>query len=560
MELRDYQKECLDTVRRRYVAGVRRQLVCLPTGTGKTVVFAQFPQFFRMKRRMLVLAHREELLEQARDKILRANPQLRVDIEQAGRHAGPDAGVVVASVPTLGRKSSARIGRLRPEDFYLIVVDEAHHAPAETYRRALEHFGVFAPDSAKLLVGFTATPKRGDGLGLDMVFQEIVFSRSLPEMVAAGHLAPLAAYRVETDVDLSGVRTRMGDFVTRQLSAAVNVAARNELIVKVYRERLADRPTLVFCVDVAHTHSLAGAFRSAGVACGAVTGDMERDARAAALSDFQSGRVRVLTNCMVLTEGYDESSISGIILARPTKSALLYTQMIGRGTRLHPGKTDVTVIDVVDATRQHRIVSLPSLFGLPSDFDLEGRTTQEVERAFEWAAENRAWVRTDGVASLSDLRYRCERIELFDLDTPAEIEAISGNAWIQTGSQYRLSLSHGERLVVAPNILGEWEVLLQRHGAETSLLRARQPAQAVRGADRFVETDRAESCRLVLRRSAWRRQPASEKQLAILQSVGLRVPPGLTKGQASHIIATLPRPGGARPAPEERGGPAATAR
>ena len=257
-ELRDYQRQCLEAIWAHYQAGVRRQLVCLPTGTGKTIVFANFPSFFRMRKRMLVLAHREELLCQAREKVMRANPHLRVEIEQGTQRASDDCDVVVASVPTLGRHDPKRLERLGPDNFYLVVVDEAHHAVAQTYHR--DRLGVFEKDTPKLLVGFTATPKRGDKAGLDTIFESIVFSRNLPDMVDAGYLAPVAGFRVETEVDLSRVGKRMGDYVASQLSKAVNVAARNELVVQVCRERLADRQTLVFCVDVAHAKSLAATF------------------------------------------------------------------------------------------------------------------------------------------------------------------------------------------------------------------------------------------------------------------------------------------------------------
>jgi superfamily II DNA or RNA helicase len=544
MPLRDYQRECLKALGERYRAGVRRQLVCLPTGTGKTVIFAEFPRFFRMKKRMLVLAHRGELLDQARDKILRANPELSVEVEQAGRHAGPESDVVVASVPTLGRIGSGRIGRLDPDQFYLIVVDEAHHATADTYRRTLEHFGVFDPDTKRLLVGFTATPKRGDGQGLDGVFQEIAFSRALPEMVRSGYLAPLAAFRVETDVDLSGVKTRLGDFVTSHLSRAVNVQERNDLVVRVYRDRLEGRQTLCFCVDVAHARHLAAAFGEAGIPAAAVTGETPRPEREQALVAFREGRIRVVTNCMVLTEGYDEPSVSGILLARPTKSTLLYTQMIGRGTRLHPGKEDVTVVDIVDASRSHRLVTLPTLFGLPPDFDLAGHTTSEAWDAFRWAEANRPWVRTDLAASLEDLRYRCTKVDLFDLETPAELVPCTKLAWASLGSGgYRLGLPGGDAVVVFRNILGQWEAVARRSGQDETIARAEDPCLAVQHADAFVESRCAESVPLLYRYGRWRREPASEKQLQLLRERRIQVPKGLTKGQASHLIGMLPRRG-----------------
>jgi ATP-dependent helicase IRC3 len=227
IRLRDYQRECLAVIFDRYKAGARRQLICLPTGTGKTVIFARFPSFFRMKRRMLVLAHRAELLHQARDKLLAANPSLKVEIEQAGRNASEDSDVVVASVPTLGRRGTRRLTSLNPDQFSIVVIDEAHHATADTHRRIVQHLGLLSSDTKKLLVGFTATPKRSDGIGLDAIFDEIAFSRTIPELMRVGHLAPVAGYRVETDIDLSRVRTSMGDFVVSQLSDAVNIESRN---------------------------------------------------------------------------------------------------------------------------------------------------------------------------------------------------------------------------------------------------------------------------------------------------------------------------------------------
>ncbi len=542
MQLRPYQQECLTRLYERYQAGVRRALVCLPTGAGKTVIFAAFPAFFRMKNQMLVLAHREELLDQACAKIKRANPDLRVAVEQGSRRADAACDVLVASVPTLGRKDSERLARIDPDRFLLIVVDEAHHAPAETYRRVFEHFRVFDPDTRRLVVGFTATPRRGDGAGLDAIFEEITFSRNLPEMIDAGHLAPLAGYRVETDVDISGVKTRLGDYVTAQLATAVNVSARNDLVVDVYRRTLESTPTLCFCVDVAHAHDLAAAFNAAGIAAAAVDGRMDRSERRRVLGEFSAGRLRVLCNCMVLTEGYDESSVAGIILARPTKSTLLYTQMIGRGTRLHPGKEKATVIDIVDVTRDNKLTTLPDLFGLSGQFDMEGHTTAEVRKAIEWTERNRPYVRVDLATSLSDLRYRCREINLLELQTPPAILHLTEFAWTgRGGGSYRLGLKHGREVLVAPNILGQFDVFLRRErdGAPEPLDRAPSLREALRAADDYVRVEQSDTVDLVLRARAWRNQPASLKQVNILKQKNINVPGEITKGQASHLIGMM---------------------
>jgi superfamily II DNA or RNA helicase len=539
--LRPYQSHCLDAVRDAYRRGIRRQLVCLPTGTGKTVVFSQLPRFFKMKHRMLVLAHREELLEQARDKMTRANPELRVDVEQGARRARADANVVIASVPTLGRERSSRLLSLPRDEFFLFVVDEAHHAINATYRRILEHFGVFEPNTKRLLVGFTATPKRGDGQGLDRVFQEIVFSRDLPEMVKAGFLAPLAGWRVETDVDLSSVKTRMGDYVVSQLSEAVNVDRRNAVVVKAHAELLEDRPTICFCADVAHAESLGKAFRAANVPAAAVSGAMDRAERAAILARFRAGELRVLTNCMLLTEGYDEPSVAGIILARPTKSELLYAQMIGRGTRLHRGKENVTVVDIVDASREHKLVALPTLFGLPGAFDLQGRTTTDAFEAFRWTAENRPWVPAELATSFSDLRLRCQKIELVDLETPVEISRVTRFAWVKAGDDaFRLNLNAGARLVVMRTLLGEWEAVLQTRAApRCTICKQRELACCLQAAEAFVGERHSDLVNLIDRHSRWRKLPASDKQKEVLRRRGIAIPSNLKKGEASHLIGMI---------------------
>lgn len=540
IKLRNYQHHCLETILARYRAGIRRQLTCLPTGSGKTVIFAEFPRYFRMKNQMLVLAHRSELLDQARDKIRQANPDLRVEVEQASRSADAECDVVVASVPTLGRSGSKRLHRLDPDRFFLIVVDEAHHATATTYKRVLEYFGVLTPDTPKLLTGFTATPKRGDGIGLDAVFQEIVFSKSLPEMIQAGFLSPVAGYRVETEIDLTRVRTRMGDFVASQLSHAVNVVERNSMIVKVFRSHLAGKKTLCFCVDVAHAHSLAEAFNGEGIRAAAISGDMKPIARANVLEEFRTGKTQVLANCMVLTEGYDESSVEGIILARPTKSALLYTQMIGRGTRLHPGKENVTIVDIVDVTREHSLTTLPSLFGLSDKFDLEGHTTDEAERAIQWAGLNRPWVPVERATSLSDLRYRCREIDLWDLSIPPELMGYAEYVWVTLGrGGYRLGLTGRTAIVVSPTILGSFEVQVHQRGREKSIATEQGLHSAVLEAESFVRANFSDLLGLVKRDTRWRREPATEKQIKVLLSKKIEVPQGLTKGQASHLIGML---------------------
>src|SRR5437879_4287236 len=389
--LRDYQREALRAVRDAYIAGKRRVIVSLPTGTGKTVVFAHFPRVLNMKKRLLVLAHREELLLQARDKFRSIEPELKAEIEQAGTHAAADAKVVIASVPTLAR-NAARLSRLQPDQFSIVVVDEAHHAVAPSYRRIFDHFGLFESGASRYLIGFTATPRRGDKQGLGEVFQEVCYARDIREMIADRYLCPIIGWRVNTDLSLDDVKLRHGDFIESQLARVVNTPLRNNLLVKAYRDFAPGRRAIVFCVDVAHAKDVHRVFAEAGIRAATVWGALSRDQRRSTLAAFSAGEIDVVTNCNVLTEGFDEPRVDCVIMAPPTKSKLLYAQMLGRGTRLHPGKKDLVVIDVADNSRTHQLPGLHTLFNLPLNMNLKGGNALEVERQIERFNRTQPWI------------------------------------------------------------------------------------------------------------------------------------------------------------------------
>lgn len=535
MQLRDYQLKCVEAVKDSFEKGINRQLVALPTGCGKTVVFASFPKHLGA-RKAFVLAHREELLDQAKDKIQKINPDLNVEVEQAGRHASSFmADVVVASVATLGRKDSPRLRSFDPNGWPLIICDEAHHSVASSYMNIFNYFGVFT-NPRQLLVGVTATPNRGDKVGLSDVYQDIVFKRDIREMIQAGWLCPILAYRIKTHTDLSGVRLSHGDFVDSDLSQVVNTDDRNSLAVDAYKAYCEGRRALVFCVDKAHTLDMAETFQKAGIECGVVLGDTPTEERSATLQALAEGKIKVVANCMVLTEGYDLPTLSAVIMARPTKSGLLYTQCIGRGTRIHPEKKDLIVIDLTDNSSKHALVSLPSLFGLPADFELKGKSVTETEAELTGLQAKFPHVPLHKARSMEEVRQMIEKFDILKVtQIDDQVSKFSQYTWVPSADGYTLYLKaeNSERLVIAQNILGKYEVLLSG-GQRIALCDSLQAA--FHDGDQYLNDNHSNELVLYAQNARWRKDQATDKQKGFLRSLGVPFPDDLSKGQAAMLI------------------------
>ena len=432
MKLRPYQQQAIEAVIAARKGGVRRMVVCLPTGAGKTVIFAELAR--RANRPVLVLAHRKELVDQARDKIARAlGDSAGVAVERAEQQADPDAKVVVASIRSLHEDRLTQL--LSRHSFGLVVYDECHHAAAEDNQRVLRRLGAFDDGWTGTLLGFTATTARGDGVGLDIVFEKLVFRRSISELVGAGYLAPLNGYRITTAADLVRVTAGAGDFVVDELAEAVDIESRNALVARSIQELARDRRTIAFCVTVKHASHLARALNAVGVRTGIVYGEMKPADRAQTLADFRAGKLDAVTNVGVLTEGFDDPGVSCIAMARPTRSEGLYAQCVGRGTRLHPGKQNCLVLDFVDLS-ELSLVSLPTLAGLPPDLDLEGNSLDEAERAMNAIWDMHPGFEVDpGSITLGEIQRRAASFDPLKMGIDAEVTAISANAWESLGSR-----------------------------------------------------------------------------------------------------------------------------
>ena len=404
--------------------------MCLPTGAGKTVIFSQLARL--ATKQVLVLAHREELLGQARDKLERALEGTRVvALERGSERASAEAKVLVASLRSL---HPDRLGHvLAGRDLGLVIYDECHHAPADDNLRVLRQLGAFEPDWPGTLLGFTATTARGDGKGLDQVFERIVYTKTLPELISAGYLAPLKGFRISTAADLTRLAPGVTDLSEEHLAEAVDIEDRNALVARSIQELARDRRTIVFCVTVNHARNLSRALNAVGVPAGIVHGAMAAADRARALAEFRAGRTQVIANVAVLTEGFDDPGVSCIAMARPTRSEGLYAQCIGRGTRLADGKQDCLILDFVDVSTLS-LCTLPSLFGCPRDLDLDGGDVSEARGAWlQLMLDHEGFELEAGAVTLREIQDRAASFDPLTLAPNRDVRAISANAWFSLG-------------------------------------------------------------------------------------------------------------------------------
>ena len=508
LTLRDYQREALAAILREYRVSITRQLVALPTGTGKTILFGALAK--ELNRKTLIIAHREELLTQARDKILLLWPDADIGIIKAELNE-TDHQIIIASVQTISRPQ--RLEQLIDRGITLLVIDEAHHAAADSYRRVIGDMGFMNSDPDKLLVGVTATPARGDGMGLDSIFEEVTFQRSLPTMIAGGYLSDLRGIQVKADTDLSGVHTRAGDFAQGELEAAVNTNQRNAIIVRAFKYYASNRRAAAFCAGVQHAKDLADTFNHAGIKASAVWGDMDPENRKATLEAYEAGQIQVLTNCEILTEGWDSPATDCLLMARPTKSGALYQQMIGRGTRLFPGKENCLILEFT--SNRHDIASLGSLTGLPI------RNKQTILQAMEKERQRQQ------AASEAKTATRVLAKEFDVLDR-------SAFRWYMAGRDWRLPIAPGICLVLHEADTGKWDVNINAQG-ETIPLHGTLPFGYAQG---LAEDYARKYGKGFSRKDAkWTKRKPTQKQVDMLAKLKIQYAPDISRGEAAQLIS-----------------------
>ncbi|KAL1925412.1 uncharacterized protein VTP21DRAFT_295 [Calcarisporiella thermophila] len=582
--LRPYQQACMDACLEAYKHGHKRQIVSLPVGSGKTVIFSnlisRIPPPSPEATKTLVVAHREELLDQAMRQIKHANPDLWVEIDQGKRHATGLAEVIVASVPSLGRANSARLHKYNPSEFKCIIIDEAHHAAAQSYLRILDHFGATAADTRIFVWGCSATIRRHDGLRLSEVFDYIAYHRDFLQMITEGWLCNVKVTTIKTTSDISQVRTHRSDFREGELSRAVNTPIRNEIVVRSY-QKLAEgrKTTLVFATDIAHTFDLCNAFRARGIDARLITSRTTSAERQELLHGFRTGEFPVLVNCGILTEGTDIPTIDCILMARPTKSNVLFQQMLGRGMRLANGKEDCLVLDFVDVCTSRDLVTVPTLLGLDPLDELQGEDLEMVGKELEESDEKEeeevdekdetfisATDTSVPTAPSSDTLPEFIGVTLTEYQSPYEIiEDCSGAHhlhhltplnWLSVGDgAYILSLV-GCVLRLEKEKDGIYRARCKRwyqkkdgsrvyHRPQRIPVEADTLESAIKGCDTWVKRNiGAHASKFAKRQSSYMRQPATPKQLDALKRMGVKLSmdqekASITKGQAMNLLARL---------------------
>ena len=478
-------------------------------------------------------------------------------------HASGSADITVASIQSI--VSGDRISKFDPSMFKLVLVDEAHHIVAPGYMRTLDYFGLSkAQPTSPALVGVSATLSRFDGLRLGVAIDHIVYHKDYIDMIGEKWLSDVIFTTVQSKADISRVKKGAnGDFQPAELSEVVNTDQINQITVRSWLAKATGRKsTLVFCVDLAHVAGLTNTFREHGIDAQFITGDTPKVDRSARLDAFRRGEFPVLVNCGVFTEGTDIPNIDCVLLARPTKSRNLLVQMIGRGMRLHPGKKNCHIIDMV-ASLETGIVTTPTLFGLdPSELVDEARVEdmRELKDQKEEEDLRQLNLKTTKPTSVPRNITFTDYDSVFDLiqDTSEDqhIRAMSPHAWVCVSQdKYILANSNGSYLRLEKNVAEDSSeeyivtetASLPRSISKVPFMKPRQIARAltfvdaVHAADTFAH--KKYPFQVISRNQPWRQRPATEGQLAFLNKLRMKdaqlTAENLTKGKAGDMITKL---------------------
>lgn len=344
IKLRDYQQDAVDSIVKGFSC-VNRQFIEMPTGSGKTITFLTYAR--RHHKKILIVVPSKELMRQVYETAL--SFYHKSEISRKGDKFDQD--IKTVHIAIIHSIKGDYLDYIEYAEFDLIIIDECHHSQSRSYKRLIHTIDDFY-EHPYFILGMTATPERRDGKLLSEILGECTFRLTIEDMIEKGQLSDVEGFCVKTKIDLSKVDDHNGDFSIGQLYKTLCTESRNNMIIDIYRKEMLNRKTIIFCINVEHSKIITKKLNDLGISSAHIDGSMNSIERNSILTSFKNGIFNVICNCQLLTEGFDEPSIDGIILARPTKSRPLFIQMVGRGLRLFPGKKNCKIIDIVDNHRK----------------------------------------------------------------------------------------------------------------------------------------------------------------------------------------------------------------
>ena len=507
--LRDYQNESLEVIKN--MAAGERKLIKIPTGGGKTVIFASLSS--QVEGRTLIVVPSKELREQAFEKIKAIDENIDIGNVQANLDE-VESKIVIASRQSLTHKKSTRMQRmLKHGDFEYIIFDEVHQAVEQTEKI------INKINKTAKIIGFTATPYNKE---LKKIFDNIDFQRDIYSMILNDYLCEPKAILVQSKTNLSHIKIVAGEFNLKELEEAVNNDNRNQLIVKSYLEYAKHRKsTLVFASGIAHCNSIKEEFKRNGINCESIDSTMDKDSRENIIESFTSGKVPVLVNVAVLTTGFDHPETDCIILCRPTKSRILYEQIIGRGLRTSEGKDDCLIIDINDIIKNHDLMSLSNVFNM--DIKHNETPTEAKKRIEREKAELEEKRRLEELRKAEEMKRKQEEVELkakqiklFNRDFTSRILEANYDWFKVDLLTYALSIASDKHYVIERDEENEvtnyslYETITNKENKDLKFIRQQED---LKGLLQYVENELIQRTNSFINKNGeWKIQSATDNQ------------------------------------------------
>lgn len=532
MAPREYQTEAIEAIAKAWRRGIAMPAIEMACGLGKTVIFSWIGRYWHEAGNddhaagVLVLVHRDELVRQAVSKYHDVAPALTVGVIKA-QVKQTRADVIVASVQTLARNE--RLCRELAARTGLVIVDECHHATAPSYRKILKWMG--CEDGSTLGLGVTATMMRADKAALGDVFGEIVYTRGVLWGIQNGYLADIKGYGITAaDFDMSKVRVTAGDFNEGQLGEALSNSHAFEIGAAKWNEYARDLPGLIFTPTVDTAYQAAEVHCAAGIETRVITGAMAAVERRAVLAEFEAGEIQAIANCAVLTEGTDLPRATVCALYRPTKSASLFMQIVGRVLRPYPGKDNAVLLDLVAASARHKLASLGTLAGAEV---YETESLEEAAERIEAQDAELAEAQAEEDASATLLTPAMITLEASE-DRVLDLFGSSRQQWLRTRAGYWFLSTRSEIVAIVPADGSSWNVgYYGRRGGGGLITSNVTMPDAMLAGERYVSTQGT-----VTGKSArWRAGQPTAAQVAECKKLGIAIPPLSDAGEIGDLIS-----------------------